>query len=144
MKTNTFKKYYILSLTKKMNVQFKKLEIERRENKLSVEGLYIIDDNRYIYHVLNKMKEEFYIINKNDCIKMKIESKLNNVYSEDAFDYICDIGNNNFIDFTLHINEDEIFKYFSYIDINDEFIPSKLDGYLYNMFYDIYKMKYSE
>ena len=135
-------KYRKLSLTKKMDVQFKVLAIKRLKTKLMVIGLYILDNNRYFYHVLKNMKEEFYIINENKCIKMKIKEKDTSIYDKDAFDYTCYIDRERLIDFTLYLNED--FEGFAYIDMNDKKISNKIDSYLYNMFYDIYRMKYSE
>ena len=132
--------YRKLSLEDKMEVLFKKLKIELLENKLIIAGLYIVDDNRYIYHVFNNLKEEFYIVNKNELVNMKIEQKTTDSEKLTS-EYICDIGKSRTIDFKLYLDAYDEEK--NRLMISDKDIYNKYDSYLYNMFHDIYRMNTS-
>ena len=134
--------YRSLSLEDKSKVQYQKIIIDSLKKRTKILGLYILDDNRYIYHVLDKMTEKFYILNANHCRELVIKSKKNHVVREDVRKYTCSIGNCKTISFELMF-DDEVPE-LSQMGINNRFIYNKFDIYLYDMFHDIYRMSVSK
>ena len=105
------------SFEDKMKFQYKNLTFDKLEKQVKIIGVFIVDDNRYIYHILNCMNEEFYIVNKNNCLKMKI--KESNINKDDNLirEYTCGIGECRTISFNI---------YFKYLRRNQNESSSRL------------------
>ena len=126
------------SIENKMEVQFKKIVIQDVKDEIKIIGLYIIDENRYFYHIFNKMEEQFYMISKNKCFFVKvIKRTFDN--DTDICEYICDIGKCGYLEFQISFEEDDS----SCMDFNDKTLYNKLDSYMWDMFFDIYRMNNS-
>ena len=131
------------SLEHKMEVQYKKLVFEPLKDQIKILGLYILNDNKYVYHVLNKMTETFYIINENNFQEMKIKKQVNHMTQEDVIKYTCSIGDCRTIHFQI-LHDDEVPQLSEMKIHTHNAIYNKLDDYLYDMFHDIYRMSVSK
>ena len=126
-----------LVLERKMEKEFKRIVINKMKKEMKIMEVYIFDENRYIYHVLNKMEEEFYIINEEKICKMKIEKRKINKKKK-KFEYACGLGESAFIHFKIFFEEDD--EELTYMKIDDKILYNKLDGHLHKMFFDIFRM----
>ncbi len=123
-----------------MQEQFEKLTVEiLLKNKISIRGLFILDNDRYLYQVFNNCIEEWYMVFKNSFLKLKIIKKASNTKIRKLY---FDIGNNKVISLKMYYNIDKEGRDNISIKLqNDgETYYSIKDSYLNNMFLDIYRM----
>ena len=125
-----------------MNKQFEKLTVELLfKNKISVRGLFILDDNRYLYQIFNNCVEEWYMIHCNSFIKLKIAKHImdNNNKTRKI---IFNLGDDTYISLNMkyELNENNTEKISIKLKKNGERYYTIKDSYLNNMFLDIYRM----
>ncbi len=123
-----------------MEEQFKKLTVEILfQNKISVRGLFILDNDRYLYQVFNNCTEEWYIIFENSFLKLNIIKQAANPKVRKLY---FDAGNNKFISIKIFYDVDKQERDNISIKLqNDgEKYYSIKDSYLNKMFLDIYRM----
>ena len=136
------REYRESSMETKMTIQFKKLVFEPLAELVKIVGVYVIDDNRYIFHVLNKMVEQFYIVNGDNCFEIEIQKKSLNHEKKNSMVYFCHIGKGNYVFIDLYFNAKNEEK--NHMIFNEKKLYNKLDSYLYDLFFDIFRMKNSE
>ncbi len=123
-----------------MEEQFKKLTVKiLLKNKISIRGLYILDNDRYLYQVFNNCTEEWYMIFKNSFLKLNIIKKVSNAKIRKLY---FNIGNNKFISLKMYYNIDKEGRDNISIKLqnNGKKYYSIKDSYLNKMFLDIYRM----
>jgi len=99
---------------------------------LKILFLYILDDNRFLYNVIENKKEYWYMVNGCNFKKLKINYIKNTDYKS--------------IIFKLQIDNSGVFELEQYeksIIIHDKDYDSVIDKHLFDMFYDIYRMNNS-
>lgn len=103
---------------------------------VNITNFFIISEKRYICQVIKKGNEEWYIMNSNKLIKMKLYYYL----IVDENNTIIFLENrNNIIKFEIRYKNDNI----KYIRLQKKKCKKIEDKSLYNLFYDIYRMKKS-
>jgi len=87
---------------KQIDLQYKLTVLENMKDR--VVGLYILNDNRYMYNVMVNGKDTWYIINEDTCKRIKIilRGKLHENYTKYKFiskgrKYSFDLVNGNLI-----------------------------------------------
>lgn len=126
---------------KNMTEQFEKSTIETLfKNKISIRGLFILEDNRYLYQIFNNCKEEWYMISENSFLKLDIIKQASNMKVRKLF---FAVGDNKYISLKEYYNVNERGQDNIYIKLhkNGEKYYSISDTYLNEMFIDIYRMK---
>lgn len=125
-----------------MDNQFK-IAIDRTTSKkLLVCRLFILKDGRYLYQIKNNNKYEWYILSENKLLKMNISKSIVNRRKE-IVKVIFKVGSNQFISLRMYYEgNDNGYEKISVklSSIGDRYY-AKIDNYLYEMFYDIYRMK---
>ena len=121
-----------------MEEQFEKLTVEILfKNKISIRGLFILDDNRYLYQIFNNTIEEWYIIHNDSFLKLNIIKQASNGIVRKVF---FNIGNDQFISLKMLYEIDEKGRDKVSIKLQTERYYHIKDNYLNEMFLDIYRM----
>lgn len=124
-----------------MEKQFEKLTVEILfKNKISVRGLFILDNDKYLYQVLNNCTEEWYMIFKNLFIKLNIIKQAANPKRRKIY---FSSGNNKFISINIYYDVDKQGRDNISIELKKDGkrYYHITDNYLNKMFLDIYRMK---
>ena len=113
-------------MNEKYEEQYKKLVIQKMIGKIT--GLYIIDDNRYMYNVLENKTESWYVINDNEIQRLNI---IDRKFLDTDLTLYKFKSNRNVFSFE---------QYPDHIIIGERIIEHTNDKYLYDMFYEILRM----
>ena len=105
-------------------------------NKITIKNFFVITDNRYICQVNRRGGEEWYIMNSSKIIRMRLYYYIivdddNTIIFLENYKYI--------IKFKIKYKNDII----KYIKLENKMCKNTEDKLLYNLFYDIYRMKKS-
>ena len=123
-----------------MNKQFEKLTVQILfKNKISIRTLFILDDDRYLYQIMNNCVEEWYMIHDDTFLKLNIVKHITD--KKKTRKIIFDLGEKMFMTMKMHyeLNENGHDKISIKLNKNGIYYAIK-DNYLYEMFFDIHRM----
>lgn len=106
-----------------------KLEKFLSPNKLYILNVYVLTDRKYLYQIMNKLVEEWYLINDNNKIKLNIfKDRIKNNNKRTITFYVT----SNDIYLELETNDSDVY-------LNGKKYSKVFDSYLEKMFFDIFK-----
>jgi len=118
------------------NLNNQTLQIELPKDKTIIKNLFILNDNFYVYFVLNKQVEEIYLLNENEMIYFRIISK--EIIKDNLIKYTTvffkeNISNNNILYLKTYDIQD------TKLIINNKSFSNIFDKNLYDLFLKIHK-----